>query len=191
MSAPPKAEASLLHLSHNRGACIIRASCHVRLVWLESTGLAADEGRVMASGDEDGLFASLPEQSVLERAGVGLPRLRLAERDQIVWRPVSLDGLLADDHRVRLVWRFVAGLDLTALHATIKAVDGRPGHPSADPRILLPLCIAQCHTCSPLRIADIGIIRHATSGTRCCVMPRSRIPGLEHIGHRFPTIPAG
>src|SRR3954454_8836543 len=26
MSAPPKAEASLLHLSHNRGACIIRAS---------------------------------------------------------------------------------------------------------------------------------------------------------------------
>jgi hypothetical protein len=25
MSAPPKAEASLLHLSHNQGACIIRA----------------------------------------------------------------------------------------------------------------------------------------------------------------------
>ncbi|MFL5254610.1 MAG: transposase [Rhodopila sp.] len=93
----------------------------------------------MASGDEDGLFASLPEQSAPERAGGGLPRLRLAERDQIVWRPVSLDGLLADDHRVRLVWRFVAGLDLTALHATIKAVDGRPGHPPADPRILLAL----------------------------------------------------
>src|SRR4051794_11500479 len=93
----------------------------------------------MASGDEDGLFASLPEQSAPERAGGGLPRLRLAERDQIVWRPVSLDGLLADDHRVRLVWRFVAGLDLTALHATFKAVDGRPGHPPADPRILLAL----------------------------------------------------
>jgi transposase len=38
-----------------------------------------------------------------------------------------------------LVWRFVEGLDLTALHATIKAVDGRPGHPPADPRILLAL----------------------------------------------------
>jgi transposase len=93
----------------------------------------------MASGDEDGLFASLPEQSAPERAGGGLPRLRFAERDQIAWRPVSLDGLLADDHRVRLVWRFVEGLDLTALHATIKAVDGRPGHPPADPRILLAL----------------------------------------------------
>jgi transposase len=93
----------------------------------------------MASGDEDGLFTSLPEQLAPERAGVGLPRLRFAEREQIAWRPVSLDGLLADDHRVRLVWRFVEGLDLTALHATIKAVDGRPGHPPADPRILLAL----------------------------------------------------
>jgi transposase len=44
---------------------------------------------------------------------------------------------LAHDHRVRLVWDFVEGLDLTALHAPIKAVDGRPGHPPADPRILL------------------------------------------------------
>src|SRR4051794_821046 len=111
----------------------------MRLVWLESPPLAGDEGWVMASGDEDGLFASLPEQSAPERAGGGLPRLRFAERDQIAWRPVSLDGLLADDHRVRLVWRFVEGLDLTPLHATIKAVDGRPGHPSADPRILLAL----------------------------------------------------
>jgi transposase len=47
--------------------------------------------------------------------------------------------LLADDHRVRLVWDFVEGLDLKALHATIKARDGRPGHPPADPRILLAL----------------------------------------------------
>jgi transposase len=93
----------------------------------------------MASGDEDGLFASLPDQSAPERAGGGFPRLRFAERDQITWRPVNLDGLLADDHRVRLVWGFVEGLDLTALPATIKAVDGRPGHPPADPRILLAL----------------------------------------------------
>src|SRR3978361_2472576 len=41
--------------------------------------------------------------------------------------------------RFRLVWDFVEGLDVPALHATIKAVDGRPGHPPADPRILLAL----------------------------------------------------
>ena len=93
----------------------------------------------MASGEEEGLFDFLPEQAAPERVGGGLPRLRFAERMQTRWRPVSLDGLLPDDHRVRLVWSFVEGLDLTALLATIKAVDGRPGHPPADPRILLAL----------------------------------------------------
>ena len=88
---------------------------------------------------EDGLFGSLPEQAAPERVGSGRPRLRYAERDQMIWRPVSLDALLAEDHRVRLVWRFVEGLDLGALRTTIKSVDGRPGHPPADPRILLAL----------------------------------------------------
>lgn len=93
----------------------------------------------MASDGGTELFEGLPEQVAPEPAGGGLPRLRFAERDQVAWRPVSLDGLLADDHRVRLVWDFVAGLDLMALYATMKAVDGRPGHPPADPRILLAL----------------------------------------------------
>ena len=93
----------------------------------------------MASDGGAELFEGLPEQAAPEPASGGLPRLRFAERDQIAWRPVSLDGLLADDHRVRLVWDFAEGLDLAALHATIKAVDGRPGHPPADPRILLAL----------------------------------------------------
>jgi transposase len=88
---------------------------------------------------EDGLFGSLPEQAAPERVGSGRPRLRYAERDQMIWRPVSLDVLLAADHRVRLVWRFVEGLDLGALYTTIRSVDGRPGHPPADPRILLAL----------------------------------------------------
>ena len=57
----------------------------------------------MASGEEGGLFEFLPEQAAPERVGGGLPRLRFAERMQTRWRPVSLDGLLPDDHRVRLV----------------------------------------------------------------------------------------
>ena len=67
----------------------------------------------MASGEE-GLFDFLPEQAVPERVGGGLSRLRFAERMQTRWRPASLDGLLPDDHRVRLVWSFVEGLDVTA-----------------------------------------------------------------------------
>src|SRR3954465_5628572 len=95
----------------------------------------------MALGGEAGLFTALPEQAAPEGVGCGLPRLRCAERDQLEWRPVRLDGLLAEDHRVRLVWGFAGGLDLTPLLAPIKAVGDRPGHPLADPRTLLALCL--------------------------------------------------
>jgi transposase len=93
----------------------------------------------MASRDAEELFESLPEQAAPERASRGRPRLRIAERRQAELRAVTLDDLVPDDHRVRLVWRFVEEFDPTALHATIKAVEGQPGHPPPDPRILVAL----------------------------------------------------
>lgn len=93
----------------------------------------------MASDDAAELFEALPDQAAPERAGGGAPRLRQAERGQIEWRPFSLDQLIAEDHRVRLVWQFVAGLDLTLLLAAIKSVEGHAGHAAADPRILMAL----------------------------------------------------
>jgi hypothetical protein len=91
----------------------------------------------MASGEER-LFDFLPEQAVPERVDGGVPRLRFAERMQTRWRPDSLDGLLPDDHLVRLVWSFVEGLDVTALLATIKAVD--PSGGPADSAGALVVC---------------------------------------------------
>lgn len=91
------------------------------------------------SGRDGTLFEELPEQPAPERKPGGKPRLRMAERRQVELRPVALDDLVPEDHRVRLVWRFAEGLDLSALTADIKAVEGRPGHPPADPRILVAL----------------------------------------------------
>ena len=54
-------------------------------------------------------------------------------------RAIGLEDLVPADHRVRLVWRFVAGLDLSGVQAAIKAVEGQPGPPPADPRILVAL----------------------------------------------------
>jgi transposase len=51
----------------------------------------------------------------------------------------SLDQTLTPDHVARVVWEFVAGLDLSPLHARVKAVTGRPGQPPIDPRVLLAL----------------------------------------------------
>ncbi len=69
----------------------------------------------------------------------GQPRLRRANRHQVVVRMLALDQLLPEDHQARLVWEYVDGVDFTPLHEQILAVEGRAGRPAADPRILLAL----------------------------------------------------
>jgi transposase len=49
---------------------------------------------------------------------------------------MPLEDLLETDHQARVVWDFVAGLDLAPLYARIRAVEGGPGRPAIDPRIL-------------------------------------------------------
>lgn len=66
------------------------------------------------------------------------PRLRRAERDHLI-PAMRLEELLPSDHQARAVWQFVQGVDLTALYASIRAVEGGPGRPALDPRILVAL----------------------------------------------------
>jgi len=67
------------------------------------------------------------------------PRLLRPNRGQFELRPVDLEGLLPADHRARVVWEFVEGLDLGPLYAAIKAVEGHAGRPAIDPAILMAL----------------------------------------------------
>src|SRR5438270_38846 len=69
----------------------------------------------------------------------GRPRLRTANREQIVFRAAPLDALLPDDHPARIVWAYVEGLDLTPLYDRIKAVEGAAGRAPIDPKILMAL----------------------------------------------------
>jgi transposase len=66
-------------------------------------------------------------------------RVMKANRAQLEWRPVDLEGLLPSDHRARAVWAFVEQLDLSPLYEEIKAVEGVAGHPAIDPPILVAL----------------------------------------------------
>ena len=120
----------------------------------------------MASDEVTGLFEVLPDHASPARLGGGLPRLRCAERGQAEWRAFSLDELVPEDHRVRLVWRFVEELDVTPLQAAIKSVDGHAGHPAADPRILLALWL----------YATVKGIGSARELARLCV---------DHIAYRW------
>ena len=87
------------------------------------------------------LFALPPADEPRPTApgGVGRPRLRRANRQQIVYRALPLDALLAEDHTARTVWAYVEGLDLETLYQAIGSVHGGSGRAATDPRILLAL----------------------------------------------------
>jgi len=59
------------------------------------------------------------------------------DRAQLRWDMVDLESQLPDDHRARLVWAFVVGLDLREFYARIKARDATAGRPATDPQVVL------------------------------------------------------
>jgi transposase len=88
---------------------------------------------------DESLFEDLPAQQRPQSDGRGTPRLRVPERSQIDTHWAALDDLVADDHPVRAVWAFVCRLDLSGLEEAIKAREGQPGHPPAEPKLLMAL----------------------------------------------------
>src|SRR5882724_4307765 len=59
------------------------------------------------------------------------------DRAQLRWEMVDLDSQFPDDHRARLVWAFVEGLDLSEFYDRIKARDAVAGRPATDPQVVL------------------------------------------------------
>jgi transposase len=68
-----------------------------------------------------------------------LPRLETPDRSQADPNPKTLDELIPEDHPARLIWELVEDLDMTALYERIKAVEGHPGRPAIDPKVLVAL----------------------------------------------------
>jgi transposase len=84
---------------------------------------------------------------------VDVVRVKRPVRDQVEWRPMALDQLVPDDHRVRAVWAFVDSLDFRPLYRKFKALAGGPGRDGTDPKILLALWMYAT-------IEGIGSARH-------------------------------
>src|SRR6202167_1101722 len=70
---------------------------------------------------------------------MGEARVVRPDRRQLRWDMIDLEGLLAADHRARLVWSFVESLDLSPLYDQVLAREGEAGRPAADPAVLLSL----------------------------------------------------
>ena len=69
------------------------------------------------------------------------PRMQRADRDQVLLQPSHLESLIAPDHRARVIWEFVQGLDLSPFHERILAREGHGGRPPFDPAVMLTLWI--------------------------------------------------
>ncbi|MDY0169130.1 MAG: IS1182 family transposase [Thermoguttaceae bacterium] len=96
---------------------------------------------------------------------VAAPRMNSPDRSRIDPNPKRIDELIPPDHKARLVWELVQGLDLTPLYNRIKAIEGHAGRPAIDPRILVSLWIyatdegiasarelhRRCYDCDPYK----------------------------------------
>lgn len=87
----------------------------------------------------EGLAIPADAKAPMDPKGSAPPRYQQACRDQVELRPCDLDSLLPLDHKARLVWGFVQGLDLQPLYQAIQAVEGGRGRSPIDPAILMSL----------------------------------------------------
>src|SRR5256885_1076145 len=85
--------------------------------------------------------ADLPSPAEISVQAAGAPRLRVPHRAQVEMHWASLDELLEADHRARLVWEAVVGLNLRGWLQRIKAVEGGAGRDATDPRLLIALWV--------------------------------------------------
>lgn len=69
----------------------------------------------------------------------GKARVVPPNREQLTWALVDPEAWLEPDDRARLVWGFIESLDLGPLYDKVKAREGEPGRPPADPAVQLAL----------------------------------------------------
>ncbi len=68
-------------------------------------------------------------------------RLRPINRKQMILHPVDIDHLIPEDHEARAIWELVGSLDCSSYYAVIDSVEGEPGSPAFDPRLLICLWV--------------------------------------------------
>ena len=69
------------------------------------------------------------------------PRFQPIDRQQLCWRTVDVERLVAEDHSVRAIWEFVGKLDLSGYSKGVRAVEGVAGRPLLNPQLLISLWI--------------------------------------------------
>jgi transposase len=113
-------------------------------------------------------------REVPKRQGICV-RVKAVNRRQMMFREVSVEHLVEEDHPARAIWEFVGRMDLSAFYAPIKSVQGVAGREAWDPRLLISLWI-----CAYSR--GIGSAREVAR--RCEYDPAFQwLTGMQAINH--------
>jgi transposase len=94
--------------------------------------------------EAQGILLEIPEQPapaplppVVGEVPTAKPKLKAIDREQGLLRPVIVDELVAEDHKVRAIWDLTGELDLSRFYSKIQSKKGKAGSPAWDPRLLL------------------------------------------------------
>jgi len=69
------------------------------------------------------------------------PLLQFINRQQMCWRAVDVDQLIALQHPARAIWELTGRLDLRAFYEGIGSSAAEGGRPAIDPRLLISLWV--------------------------------------------------
>jgi transposase len=64
------------------------------------------------------------------------PRFKPINRQQLIMRTLDVERLVAVDHPVRAIWEMMGEVDLSGFEKEIRAVEGRAGQATLEPRLL-------------------------------------------------------
>lgn len=69
------------------------------------------------------------------------PLIRFVNRQQMSWRAVDVDKLVAEDHPARAIWALVGKLDLRRFYEEIASSADEGGRPAFDPQMLISVWV--------------------------------------------------
>jgi transposase len=102
----------------------------------------------------------------------GKARVIKPDRVQLNRGLVDPEARLPADHMARLVWAYVQTLDLTVLYDRVKAREGEPGRPPADPAVQLALwLLATIESVGSARTVDRSTERDLAYRWLSCGVP--------------------
>jgi transposase len=99
-----------------------------------AVGLFAEESAGKVDRGEPGMAES-------ENPPRAKARLKAIDRRQMVMRTIDMERLVEGDHPVRAIWEMLGQVDLNPFMRGVRAVEGRPGQATVDPRLLASLWI--------------------------------------------------